>query len=102
MEDGNRWLTLNPPDQPDLELVLAEPKTPMVEADLIPHMQALLKRDAMGGGVWETADCRATYAEMKAKGVLFTKEPTEEFYGIEALFHDGCGNWFSLTERKAM
>jgi len=102
MEDGNRWLTLNPPDQPDLELVLAEPKTPMVEADLIPHMQALLKRDAMGGGVWETADCRATYAEMKAKGVLFTKEPTEEFYGIEALFHDGCGNWFSLTERKAV
>ena len=22
----------------------------------------------------------------------------EEFYGIEAIFRDGCGNWFSLTE----
>ena len=26
------------------------------------------------------------------------KPPTEEFYGIEALFKDGCGNWFSLTQ----
>jgi len=100
MEDGNRWLTLNPPGQPDLELVLAEPVAPMVEKSLIPHMKALLESDALGGGVWETSDCRQTYADLKTKGVKFTKEPTDEFYGVEAIFHDGCGNWFSLTQRR--
>jgi hypothetical protein len=42
---------------------------------------------------------RRTYHDLKAKGIEFTKEPTEEFYGIEAVFKDGCGSWFSLTQR---
>lgn len=101
MEDGTRWLTVNPNDQPDLQIVLAEPSAPMVEKELIPHLKALLDKNSLGGGVWETANCRQTFEQLKAKGVVFTKEPTDEFYGIEALFLDGCGNWFSLTERKA-
>ena len=38
------------------------------------------------------------YEDLKARGIEFIKPPTQEFYGIEALFKDGCGNWFSLTE----
>jgi hypothetical protein len=34
-----------------------------------------------------------------AEGIEFLKLPTQEFYGIEALFRDGCGNWFNLIER---
>ncbi len=101
MEDGQRWLTVNPPDQPDMEILLAQPCQPMVDADMLPHFKALLERNALGAGVWETEDCRAAYAELEAKGVVFTKKPTEEFYGTEALFLDGCGNWFSMTERKS-
>ncbi len=26
--------------------------------------------------------------------------PADRFYGIEALFKDNSGNWFSLTQRK--
>ena len=37
---------------------------------------------------------------MKNKGIEFMKPPTKEFYGIEALFKDGCGNWFSMTEHE--
>jgi len=98
MENGFRWLTVSPPGQPDVELVLAEPKEPMFAAELLPHVRALLDRDAMGGGVWETDNCQKTYDELKAKGIAFSKPPTKEFYGIEALFTDGCGNWFSMTE----
>ena len=98
MENGFRWLTISPPDQPGLEIVLAEPVEPMYSADLIPHVRALLEKDAMGGGVWEADDCQKTYEELKGKGIEFLKPPTKEFYGIEALFKDGCGNWFSLTE----
>lgn len=98
MENGFRWLTVSPPGQPDVEIVLSEPVEPMFSPDMIPHVRALLDRDAMGGGVWETEDCQTTYEDLKNRGIEFLKPPTKEFYGIEALFRDGCGNWFSLTE----
>jgi catechol 2,3-dioxygenase-like lactoylglutathione lyase family enzyme len=100
MEGGFRWLTITAPDDPDLELILAEPKPPMFEAEDAELIRRLLEHDALGAGVWECDDCRATHKTLKARGVEFLKEPTEEFYGIEAVFKDGCGNWFSLTERK--
>ena len=99
MDNGFRWLTVSPPGQPDVEIVLSAPVEPMFSTDLIPHVRALLDRDAMSGGVWEADDCEKTYVELKAKGIEFIKPPTKEFYGIEALFKDGCGNWFSLTQR---
>ena len=99
MDNGFRWLTVTPPQQPGIEIVLSEPVEPMFSADLIPHVRALLDKDAMSGGVWEADDCQKTYEELKAKGIEFLKPPTREFYGMEALFKDGCGNWFSLTER---
>jgi predicted enzyme related to lactoylglutathione lyase len=32
--------------------------------------------------------------------VTFLQEPTERPYGIEAVFRDDSGNWFSLTQRS--
>jgi hypothetical protein len=31
--------------------------------------------------------------------VEFLQEPAERPYGVEALFRDDSGNWFSLTQR---
>ena len=45
-------------------------------------------------------DVDQTYEELKAKGVQFLSEPTQRPYGIEAVFKDNSGNWFSLTQRK--
>jgi catechol 2,3-dioxygenase-like lactoylglutathione lyase family enzyme len=98
MENGFRWLTVSPPGQPGVEIVLSEPIEPMFSKDMIPHVRALLDQNAMGGGVWEADDCQKTFEDLKARGIEFLKPPTKEFYGIEALFRDGCGNWFSLTE----
>ena len=36
----------------------------------------------------------------RKKGVQFLQEPADRPYGIEAVFRDDSGNWFSLTERK--
>jgi predicted enzyme related to lactoylglutathione lyase len=63
-------------------------------------VRSLVAKGALGGGVAETDDCRATYADLKAKGVAFLQEPAERPYGIEALFRDDSGNWFSLTQSK--
>lgn len=43
----------------------------------------------LGAGVFETDDCRATYDELRQRGVEFVEPPEEKFYGIEAIFEDG-------------
>jgi catechol 2,3-dioxygenase-like lactoylglutathione lyase family enzyme len=91
----HRWLTLNPPDQPDLEIILMPPAG--LEQDAEAALRLLLERGLIGAGVWQTTDCRATYEELKKKSVDIT-EPREQFYGIECVVKDGCGNWFSLTQ----
>ena len=63
-------------------------------------VQALVAKGAFGGGVLETDDCQATYERLQASGVTFLQEPAERPYGIEAVFRDDSGNWFSLTQRS--
>jgi catechol 2,3-dioxygenase-like lactoylglutathione lyase family enzyme len=98
--DGFRWLTVGPPDQPDLEFILFTPGPPMHDEESAEQLRALVAKGVLGGGVWATDDCRATYEELSARGVNFTMQPTERPYGIEAVFRDDSGNWFSLTQRK--
>jgi hypothetical protein len=100
MDNGFRWLSVSPKEQPDMEIVVFKVASDgMMAEEFVEHMRALLEKDMMGGGVFETKDIYATYEDLKSKGVEFTKLPTQEFYGTEALFKDGCGNWFSLTQR---
>jgi catechol 2,3-dioxygenase-like lactoylglutathione lyase family enzyme len=96
---GFRWLTINPPDQPDLEIILMPLAGFDTEAQQA--LRLLLERGLLGAGVFYTPDCRATYEELKGKGVQFKSEPKEQFYGLECIITDGVGNWFSMTEPKA-
>lgn len=101
MDNGMRWLTLNPPEQPDLEVVLMDANSPMYnDEEVSKALKLLLEKGVMGAGVMYTPDCRATYEELKSKGVVFKNEPKEQFYGIEAIITDGVGNWFSMTQPK--
>ena len=103
MDNGFRWLTVNAPDQPDLEIILFPAMGDGTYSEEIKSaIKLLLENGVMGAGAFYTADCRATYEELKAKGVVFKSEPKEQFYGIEAVITDGCGNWFSMTQPKEM
>lgn len=94
-----RWLTMCTNDDPDFEIVLMEPKPGMLmDEETSAQLKSLLAKGVMGAGVFNTNDCRATYEELKAKGVKFASEPAERPYGIEAVFRDNSGNWFSLTQ----
>ena len=94
-----RWLTVGPPSQPDLELILMVPGPPQMPPEAAEQIKAMISNGALGSGVFGTDDCRGTYAELSAKGVEFLEEPAERFYGVEAMFRDNSGNWFSLTQR---
>ena len=101
MGPGKRWLTVNPPDQPELEITLMLIDDGMMfTTESAEKMRDLVKSGTFGFGVFQCDDLNATYEELNAKGVEFTKPPTKEFYGYEALFKDDSGNWFSLGEKK--
>ncbi len=99
--EGFRWLTLSLDSQPGLEFVLMEPKPGMMmDEETASQLRAIISKGVLGAGVFETDDVRATYEELKGRGVEFMGPPAERPYGIEALFKDNSGNWFSLTQRK--
>lgn len=96
-----RWLTVSPKGQPDLEIALMK-LTPFgrLDADSVAKIRELQEKGAFGAGVLETADIQKTYEELSAKGVEFLRPPEDKFYGIEAIFKDPSGNWFSLKQPK--
>ena len=94
-----RWLTINAPNQPDFEIILMEPKAGMLmDEPTANQLREIMNKGVLGAGAFNTDDCRGTYEEMKSKGVVFVSEPAERPYGIEAVFKDNSGNWFSLTQ----
>jgi predicted enzyme related to lactoylglutathione lyase len=101
MGGGFRWLTVGPKTQPDMEIALMKVAAGQTwDAETAELMTKLVKKGAFRIGVFETADCRATYAEMKAKGVEFTGPPEDLFYGVATTGKDPFGNVFSLTQPK--
>jgi catechol 2,3-dioxygenase-like lactoylglutathione lyase family enzyme len=101
MGPGKRWLTVCPPEQPDLEIsLMAIDEGMMFKKDAAEKTRDLVKAGTFGFGVFECNYLRATYEELTTRGVEFSKPPTQEFYGYEALFKDDSGNWFSLGEKK--
>src|SRR5256885_2219046 len=77
MDNGFRWLTVNPKGQPDLEIALM-PTTPgpMMDQETSDMLRTLIGKGVIGHGVLETADIQKTYGELKAKGVEFSSPPT--------------------------
>ena len=82
-----RWLTVAPPQQVDVEFLLAS---------WFP--------DRVGkNATWvlSTRDCRGGYEELKAKGVEFSQKPEIRPWGIEAIFADLYGNKYALVQESA-
>jgi len=98
-ELGNfRWLTVGVPGQ-EVEITLMEiPGPPVFEEETRQKILDLMARGASGGLFFKTDDCRATYEELKSRGVEFTQEPNEQPYGIDAGFRDVSGNHFRMTQ----
>jgi catechol 2,3-dioxygenase-like lactoylglutathione lyase family enzyme len=94
-----RWLTVSPPEQPDVQLVLMQPGPPAYDDSTAEEIRALVAKGGAGGGViFETEDCRATYERLRDIGVEFTQEPTERFYGIDCALRDPSGNPIRITQ----
>jgi predicted enzyme related to lactoylglutathione lyase len=99
-ELGNfRWLTVGPAGQPDMSVVLMPiPGPPMMDSDTTEQVRSLMAKGYAGTVFLTTEDCRASYEELKGRGVEFVETPEERPYGIDASFRDPSGNNLRLTQ----
>jgi catechol 2,3-dioxygenase-like lactoylglutathione lyase family enzyme len=95
---GYRWLTVGPPGQPELNLILSRPGPPGVDPETAEQMLALVAKGAMGPGIFRTEDCRATCKELEARGLELAQQPDERFYGIDATIRDPSGNLWRIVQ----
>jgi hypothetical protein len=82
-----RWLTVAPPQQVDVEFLLAS------------WFPDRIGKNATW--VLSTRDCQGGYEELRSRGVEFSQKPEIRPWGIEALFHDLYGNKYALVQESA-
>ena len=94
-----RWLTVGPAGQDDFSIVLMRvPGPPVFDEETARQVHVLTAKGAAGTVFLTTDDCRASYEELKGRGVEFVEEPEDRPYGIDAGFRDPSGNHLRLTQ----
>lgn len=94
-----RWLTVRVPSDPGRDILLEKPGPPAMDEATAEQVRELVAKGAMGFTVgFTTEDCRKTYETLRAKGVEFTQEPTEHFYGVDCGVRDPFGNQFRIVQ----
>ena len=95
-----RWLTVQHPEQPSLQLGLFKPQPPAVDSGTAQTLNEVVAKGAMPPMVLNVSDCRAAYERMSAAGVEFTQEPVDRYGAVDASFRDPSGNGWKLIEGR--
>ena len=99
---GKRWITVGPPNQPDVSIVLtpvaADPGITEHERRTIAEMMA---KGSYGAIVLATADLDGTFERVQAGDAEVVQEPTKQPYGVrDCAFRDPAGNMVRIFERR--
>src|SRR3954468_17987330 len=79
-----RWLTVSPPGQEDVAIVLmAIPGAPVFDEETVREIRQLTAKGAASAIFLTTDDVRADYERLKGLGVEFVEAPEERPYGID-------------------
>src|SRR5258708_6347592 len=98
-----RWLTVSPPGQPEVAIVLmAIPGPPVMDEESAEQVRTLVAKGFAGTVFLTTDDCQASFEELSGRGVEFTETPEERPYGIDSGFRDPSGNAFRLTQVREL
>ena len=100
--DGLRWLSLTPPAQPGVEIVLQVPEQyPDISPADRDAMAALVAKGLLAGVIFATDDCDATFEQLRAAGAEVLQEPIDQPYGVrDCAFRDPAGNMLRFSQPR--
>jgi catechol 2,3-dioxygenase-like lactoylglutathione lyase family enzyme len=101
--DGLRWLSLTPPAQPGVEVVLQVPEQyPDISPADRDAMAALVAKGLLAGVIFATDDCDATFEQLRAAGAEVLQEPIDQPYGVrDCAFRDPAGNMLRFSQPRS-
>jgi catechol 2,3-dioxygenase-like lactoylglutathione lyase family enzyme len=95
--EGFRWVTVSPPAQPDLEIVLETPNMGR-PARAREALEQLMGQGALSGVLFRTDDVDATFEKIRASGAEVLQEPIDQPYGVrDCAFRDPSGNQIRIS-----
>jgi len=97
--EGFRWVTLSPPSQPGIQLVLSHPRAGRSEQDG-DAIAALLAKGELGSVNLRAGDLDAVFERAtSAEGVEIVQEPTDQFWGVRDIaLRDPAGNLVRIEQ----
>jgi catechol 2,3-dioxygenase-like lactoylglutathione lyase family enzyme len=99
--EGFRWLTLSPPAQPDVEIVLVQPHAGHSQDDG-DALATLLAKGSLPGVNFRTPDLDTTFEKVRASGAEVLQEPMDQFWGArDCAFRDPSGNMVRIGQQPA-
>ena len=84
------------PKDPDGTQLLLEPNNHPIAKTY----QEGIYKEGLPVIIFEVEDIQKEYERLKSLGVVFKHGPTEQDWGIEAVFDDSCGNYVQILQTK--
>jgi catechol 2,3-dioxygenase-like lactoylglutathione lyase family enzyme len=97
-----RWLTVGVPGDTTHQILLELPGPPSMDEHSAQQIRELISKGASGFTAgFTTDDIKNTYESLLDKGVEFTQEPVERFYGTDIGIRDPFGNHIRISQPAA-
>jgi len=98
--EGMRWVTVGPPQQPDVAIVLNPPNAdPGVTQDEQRMIAEMMAKGTYAGIVLRTPDVDSAFEQLQASGADVIQEPMDQPYGLrDCAVRDPAGNMIRLQQ----
>ncbi|WP_026923226.1 VOC family protein [Glycomyces arizonensis] len=100
--EGMRWVTVGPPSQPDVDIVLepavGDPNATQADKDAAAE---LLAKGLLRGVILTTEDCDGVFERVRSSGAEVLQEPLDQPYGVrDCAFRDPAGNMVRINQPR--
>ena len=102
--EGMRWVTVGPPLQPEIDIVL-EPPTATPNASQADREAAaqLLAKGLLRAVIFTTDDVDGAFERIQASGAEVLQEPMNQPYGVrDCAFRDPAGNMLRFNQSSGI
>ena len=98
--EGMRWVTVSPPQQPELEITIETVDCyPDASAEDKERLSELLAKGLLRGLNFVTEDVDDAFEKIRASGAEVLQEPIDQAYGVrDCAFRDPAGNMVRFNQ----